>query len=74
MAHPSPGDGASFDSGNMDPEDAFRLAPQVEGTWTFFCEIHPGSMLNSTINVTAAGRAAPGRSGAGQQSDRIGWW
>lgn len=46
-----PGGGSSFDSGILNPGDTFRFAPQVEGTWIFFCEIHPSIMVDATINV-----------------------
>lgn len=47
-----PAGGAAFDSGVLNPGDTFQFAPQVAGTWTFFCEIHPAIMVDATINVT----------------------
>lgn len=49
----NPDAGSSFDSGELQPGDTFEVVPGVEGTWTFFCEIHPGTMTDATIVVTA---------------------
>lgn len=46
-----PQGGQAFDSGNMQPGDTFRFVPGVTGTWTFFCEIHPGIMTGARIVV-----------------------
>ncbi len=56
----TPPGGASFDSGTMNPGDTFRFAPAIAGTWTFFCAVHPGTMLNATI-VVSAGGGSPAR-------------
>lgn len=51
----TPTGGASFDSGLMGNGDRFRFTPQVAGTWTYFCEVHPGIMLGATITATEPG-------------------
>lgn len=55
-----PAGGAAFDSGLMGNGDRFQFTPQVEGTWVYFCEVHPGIMVGATITATAAGSNAPG--------------
>lgn len=46
-----PTDGESFDTDRRN-SGTFRFAPGVEGTWEYFCEVHPGVMTGSTIDVT----------------------
>lgn len=31
----------------------YRFAPQVEGTWEFYCGVHPSQMYGSTFTVTS---------------------
>ena len=41
------------------------FTPLVEGTWTYFCEVHPGIMVGATITATAStGSATSPASGA----------
>lgn len=49
----TPDGGSSFDSGELQPGDTFEVIPGIEGTWTFLCEIHPGTMSGATIDVSA---------------------
>lgn len=46
-----PAGGAAFDSGNLGPGDDFEFVPNVAGTWTYLCEIHPAVMVGATITV-----------------------
>lgn len=46
-----PVDGAAFDSGLMANGATFRFAPDVVGTWEYFCEVHPTLMAGATITV-----------------------
>ena len=48
-----PAGGAAFDSGLMGQGERFQFTPMVEGTWTYFCEVHPGVMLGATITVVS---------------------
>lgn len=50
-----PAGGAAFDSGLLGNGDRFRFTPQVEGTWVYFCEVHPGTMVDAKITATASG-------------------
>lgn len=53
----TPGDGTpegatrSIESGPMSPGDTFDFTFETAGTWTYFCEIHPGVMRESTVIV-----------------------
>lgn len=55
-----PAGGAAFDSGLMGNGDTFSFTPQVEGTWVYFCEVHPGIMVGATITATSGATDAPG--------------
>lgn len=46
--------GAAFDSGIMGNGDRFQFTPQVTGTWTYLCEVHPGIMQGATITATSS--------------------
>lgn len=45
-----PGGGAPFDE-PLDVGETAVIEPDAVGTWTFFCELHPGIMLDATIIV-----------------------
>ncbi len=50
----NPGDadaGALFDSGNMASGDSFSHQFDQAGTFIYFCEIHPGIMVNAKVIV-----------------------
>lgn len=50
----NPGDadaGAIWDSGNMASGDTFEHQFEEEGEFIYFCEIHPGIMLNAKVTV-----------------------
>lgn len=55
-----PTDGAAFDSELLGNGDTFSFTPGVEGTWTYFCQVHPTLMLDATITVTAATGSSTG--------------
>jgi plastocyanin len=40
----------SFDSGTLNPEDAFQIQLDTPGTYTYFCAFHPS--MTGTITVT----------------------
>lgn len=40
----------SFDSGSLNPEDAFQIQLDTPGTYTYFCAFHPS--MTGTITVT----------------------
>jgi plastocyanin len=40
----------SFDSGSLNPEDAFQVTLDTPGTYTYFCAFHPS--MTGTITVT----------------------
>lgn len=46
-----PAGGTAFDSGSMAQGETFRWVAEAQGLWTYYCEIHPGVMFNSTIQV-----------------------
>lgn len=46
-----PDGGTPMDSGNITPGGTFEFTPDAAGTWTYYCEIHPGIMYESTIVV-----------------------
>ena len=45
-----------FDSGTLSPGDSFAQAFPDEGTYEYFCKIHPG--MRGTVRVTATGPMA----------------
>jgi plastocyanin len=47
----TPAGGASFDSGLMGNSDSFSFTPSVTGTWVYFCEVHPATMVDARITV-----------------------
>lgn len=53
-----PAGGAVIDTGLMGNGDTRNFTPMVEGTWTYFCEVHPGIMVGATITATAASGSA----------------
>ncbi len=46
-----PAGGATFDSDNLSPGEFFEFVPNVVGTWTYLCEVHPTIMVGATITV-----------------------
>lgn len=46
-----PDGGIPEDSGDITPGGTFTFTPNVPGTWTYYCEIHPGIMYEATIIV-----------------------
>jgi plastocyanin len=46
-----PAGGDSFDSGLLSTDESFVFTPNVTGTWTYFCEVHPSQMQGATIVV-----------------------
>lgn len=46
-------DGVSegLDSGSMSPGDTYEFTFETAGTWTYYCEVHPGVMYESTVVV-----------------------
>lgn len=46
-----PAGGTPMDSGLLSPGETFEFEPDAVGTWTYFCEVHPGIMFNSTVVV-----------------------
>lgn len=46
-----PAGGTPFDSGSMAQGETFRWVAEAQGLWTYYCEIHPGVMFDSTIQV-----------------------
>jgi len=44
-------DGASFDSGSLDPQAAFSFTPDAPGTFTYHCTFHP--WMTGTLRVTS---------------------
>lgn len=55
-----PTGGSPFDSDLLSNGGSFSFTPSVEGTWTYFCEVHPTLMAGATITVTAASGSAEG--------------
>lgn len=55
-----PTGGNPFASGFLSNGDSFGFTPSVEGTWTYFCEVHPTIMVGATITVTSATGSASG--------------
>jgi plastocyanin len=43
-------DGASFDSGSLDPKATFALTPAAAGTFAYHCTFHP--WMKGTLSVT----------------------
>ena len=46
-----PGGGNEFDSDLLSNGETFVFTPNVRGTWTYFCEVHPSQMTGATIIV-----------------------
>jgi plastocyanin len=44
-------DGASFDSGNLDPQAMFSFTADTPGTFTYHCTFHP--WMTGTLTVTS---------------------
>ncbi len=42
-------DGASFDSGNLDPQATFSFTPDTPGTFSYHCTIHPWMTGSFTV-------------------------
>jgi plastocyanin len=41
--------GASFDSGNLDPQATFSFTPDTSGTFAYHCTFHPWMTGNLTV-------------------------
>jgi plastocyanin len=50
-----PAGGAAIRTGFISNGQTRPFTPTVEGTWTYFCEVHPGIMVGATITATATG-------------------
>ena len=50
-----PAGGNSFASGTLGTNDTFDFVPNTVGTWTYMCEVHPGTMFGATITVVSSG-------------------
>ena len=50
LAFVAPG-GSAFDSPLLSLNDTFDFVPNVRGTWTYFCRVHPDVMRDATITV-----------------------
>lgn len=46
-----PAGGNTFASGNLGTGASFQFVPNVTGTWTYRCSIHPATMSGATIVV-----------------------
>jgi plastocyanin len=46
-----PDGGDEFDSDLLNNGETFVFIPNVRGTWTYFCEVHPSQMTGATIVV-----------------------
>lgn len=46
-----PEGGTAENSGEITPGGIFEFTPDAPGTWTYYCEIHPGIMYEATIVV-----------------------
>ena len=44
-------DGASFDSGNLDPQATFSLTPDTPGTFPYHCTFHPWMTGSFTVTT-----------------------
>ena len=63
--HTATGDGASFDTGTIDPGGSASITFDTPGTYTYFCSIHPD--MTGTVVVVAADDG--GDDGGGDQDD-----
>lgn len=45
------GAGNVLASGNLSPGDTYEFTFQTAGTWTYYCQIHPGTMFSATVIV-----------------------
>lgn len=50
-ASTAPAGGRSFDSGRLAPGDTFRFVPQVQGSWTYRCTLHPDSTTGGKLTA-----------------------
>lgn len=48
-----PGASSGMNSGNISPGGDFQFQFGTEGIWTYYCEIHPGVMIEATVEVVA---------------------
>jgi hypothetical protein len=55
-----PNGGDEILSGLLGNGASFSFTPNVEGTWTYFCQVHPTIMVGATITVTAATGSSEG--------------
>lgn len=49
----APAGGADIQTGLMSYQERRSFTPDVEGTWTYFCQVHPVLMAGATITATA---------------------
>lgn len=47
------GASSMMDSDNISPGGDYTFQPDAEGIWTYYCEIHPGVMIEATIEVVS---------------------
>lgn len=45
------GAGQGLDSGTLSSGDTFEFTFNTAGTWTYYCEVHPGIMFEATVVV-----------------------
>jgi plastocyanin len=38
-------------SGNLSPGQTYEFTFGTAGTWTYYCQLHPGTMINATVIV-----------------------
>jgi len=60
-----PPGGAVINTGLMSNGQTRPFTPMVEGTWTYFCEVHPGIMVGATLTATATGSTSTTGGGTG---------
>ena len=49
-----PSGGAAINSPFLSQGQSFTFTPKVIGTWTYFCQVHPITMVGATITVEEA--------------------
>lgn len=45
------GAGQGMNSPNLNAGETFTFTFNTPGTWTYFCQVHPGIMINATVIV-----------------------
>ncbi len=46
-----PSAGTAFDTAFLNQGQSESVVPDAQGTWTYFCRVHPGIMVDATIEV-----------------------